>query len=279
MAGTLEYMAPEVLQKKPASQASDLYALAITVNELATGVYPFSDCTKDCPDIHTVLEHGYGRQELATAVAAEGLRPRLPKQAPTGLIDLLQAAWDLNPALRPTAHEFKDRLAYAERYPGCTALAAVITGNQLFVANAGDGRAVISRGGSAVPLSRQHTADLADERARVVAAGGTVVYRGGSWRVGPAALQLSSADEFLILGSDGLWDVMSDQEAVGLVNDTVKDPALCAKRLVQEALARGSNDNVTAVVLFLQPKSTLERMCSFVRSKKEKKLYTVKLKW
>jgi serine/threonine protein phosphatase PrpC len=242
---------------------------------------------------------------------------------------------------------------YAERYPGCTALAAVIAGNQLFVANAGDGRAVISRGGLAVPLSRQHTADLADERARVVAAGGTVVYRGGSWRVGPAALQVTRAlgdfdlkqpvqmtgqqrqgqqmpgqqvvgpvcllgshspyhqqqndtnaqptaaaaaaaandspstfgsssstggafpvtaepevvslqltdtDQFLVLGSDGLWDVVSDQEAVGLVNDTVKDPALCAKRLVQEALARGSNDNVTAVVLFLQPKSTLEKV-------------------
>lgn len=218
---------------------------------------------------------------------------------------------------------------YAERYPGCTALAAVVAGTQLFVANAGDGRAVLSRGGTAIPLSRQHTADLEDERTRVVAAGGTVQYRGGSWRVGPAALQvtralgdfdlkraaqqqqqqpqqhpyqqqqpysvsacsscssggsgaglavtpatampvtaepevvslqLHSSDQFLVLGTDGLWDVISDQEAVGLVQDTVKDPALCAKRLVQEALARGSKDNVTAVVVFLQPKHTLERV-------------------
>jgi serine/threonine protein phosphatase PrpC len=212
---------------------------------------------------------------------------------------------------------------YAERYPGCTALAAVVAGRQLYVANAGDGRAVLSRSGTAVPLSRQHTADLEDERARVVAAGGTVQYRGGSWRVGPAALQvtralgdfdlkrpvqqqqhpyqqqpystsacsscsspsrggtpavtpaismpvtaepevvsllLDSGDQFLILGTDGLWDVITDQEAVGLVQDTVKDPALCAKRLVQEALARGSKDNVTAVVMFLQPKHTLERV-------------------
>lgn len=226
---------------------------------------------------------------------------------------------------------------YAERYPGCTALAVVVAGQQLFVANAGDSRAVLSRGGVALPLSRQHTADLEDERARVVAAGGSVVCRGGSWRVGPAALQvtralgdfdlklpppqhtarlqqrlpprspyaaggsavqhsssasalsgdsssaaaaplpqspalpvtadpevvsarLSASDEFLILGTDGLWDVLADQEAVGLVQDTVKDPALCAKRLVQEALARGSNDNVTAVVVFLQPRHTLERV-------------------
>jgi serine/threonine protein phosphatase PrpC len=220
---------------------------------------------------------------------------------------------------------------YTERYPGCTALAAVLAGSQLFVANAGDGRAVLSREGSAVPLSRQHTADLQDERQRVVAAGGTVAYRGGSWRVGTAALQvtralgdfdlkapaqqrgqqqrgqqqqqqqqqqqrvspyssnplscstsssslissssmpvtaepevvslqLSGADQFLILGTDGLWDVIGDQEAVGLVHDTVKDPFLCAKRLVMEALSRGSSDNVSAVVLFLQPKHTLERV-------------------
>jgi serine/threonine protein phosphatase PrpC len=202
---------------------------------------------------------------------------------------------------------------YTERYPGCTALAAVLAGSQLFVANAGDGRAVLSRGGTAVPLSRQHTADLQDERERVLAAGGTVAFRGGSWRVGTAALQvtralgdfdlkvpaqqpsqqqqryspyscnplssasssssmpvtaepevvslqLSGVDQFLILGTDGLWDVIGDQEAVGLVHDTVKDPFLCAKRLVMEALSRGSSDNVSAVVLFLQPKHTLERV-------------------
>jgi serine/threonine protein phosphatase PrpC len=208
---------------------------------------------------------------------------------------------------------------YTERYPGCTALAAVLAGSQLFVANAGDGRAVLSRGGTAVSLSRQHTADLQDERGRVLAAGGTVSFRGGSWRVGTAALQvtralgdfdlkaptqrrsqqqqqqrsspyicnplnsssstssssssmpvtaepevvslqLSAADQFLILGTDGLWDVIGDQEAVGLVHDTVKDPFLCAKRLVMEALSRCSSDNVSAVVLFLQPKHTLERV-------------------
>ena len=61
MVGTLEYMAPEVLLKEPASCASDIYAFAVTINELATGVFPFSDCTRDNPKAHTVLEMGYGR--------------------------------------------------------------------------------------------------------------------------------------------------------------------------------------------------------------------------
>ena len=43
----------------------------------------------------------------------------------------------------------------------------------------------------------------------------------------------------LVLGSDGLWDACGNAECVGLVRDTVKDPILCAKRLVTEALTRG----------------------------------------
>lgn len=37
---------------------------------------------------------------------------------------------------------------------------------------------------------------------------------------------LTHEDEFLVLASDGVWDVMSDEDAVGLVHDTVKDPAM-----------------------------------------------------
>ena len=59
--GTLEYMAPEVLQKQPTTAASDVYAWAVTVNEIATGVFPFADCTKDNPQCQTVLNFGYGR--------------------------------------------------------------------------------------------------------------------------------------------------------------------------------------------------------------------------
>ena len=65
MVGTLEYMAPECLLKEPGSPASDVYAWAVTVNELATGTFPFSDCTRDNPKAHTVLEMGYGRSAAA----------------------------------------------------------------------------------------------------------------------------------------------------------------------------------------------------------------------
>jgi serine/threonine protein phosphatase PrpC len=40
--------------------------------------------------------------------------------------------------------------------------------------------------------------------------------------------------------------------------DTVKEPSMSAKRLGSEALARGSTDNVTAVVVFLKQTDTAE---------------------
>ncbi|GIL92791.1 hypothetical protein Vretifemale_20271, partial [Volvox reticuliferus] len=74
------------------------------------------------------------------------------------------------------------------------------------------------------------------------------------------SLELQPDDHFIVLGTDGLWDVVSAQEAVGLVYDTVKDPTLAAKRLVMEALMRGSTDNVSVVVVFLSRVATIERV-------------------
>ena len=67
------------------------------------------------------------------------------------------------------------------------------------------------------------------------------------------------ADEFaLVLACDGVWDVVSCADARDLVLDTVKEPSMSAKRLGSEALARGSSDNVTAVVAFLKRTTTAE---------------------
>lgn len=57
--------------------------------------------------------------------------------------------------------------------------------------------------------------------------------------------------DFNWLNSDGLWDVFKDQQAVDMVLDHVDDPENVAKYLVKEALARGSTDNITALVAWL----------------------------
>ncbi len=60
--------------------------------------------------------------------------------------------------------------------------------------------------------------------------------------------QLTADDEFLILASDGLWDVVSNQEATALVRDQ-PDAEKAAKQLTEEAFLRGSNDNISCIVV------------------------------
>lgn len=66
---------------------------------------------------------------------------------------------------------------------GTTAITAVIAGDVVHVANAGDSRAVLVRSdGSVVHLSSDHKPCRPDEVARIVAAGGKVLFH-GVWRV------------------------------------------------------------------------------------------------
>ena len=57
---------------------------------------------------------------------------------------------------------------------GCTAVVAVKRGNQLFVANAGDSRCVVSCEGKAVEMSFDHKPEDELERDRIETAGGWV---------------------------------------------------------------------------------------------------------
>ena len=57
---------------------------------------------------------------------------------------------------------------------GCTACLALIRGNKLYVANAGDSRCVLSRSGKAIDLSVDHKPEDTTEKKRIDKAGGFV---------------------------------------------------------------------------------------------------------
>ncbi|XP_022967975.1 probable protein phosphatase 2C 75 isoform X2 [Cucurbita maxima] len=63
---------------------------------------------------------------------------------------------------------------------GSTAVVAVLTPDHIVVANCGDSRAVLCRGGRAIPLSNDHKPDRIDELARIEAAGGQVIFIDGA---------------------------------------------------------------------------------------------------
>ncbi|ERN16642.1 hypothetical protein AMTR_s00051p00099980 [Amborella trichopoda] len=455
MVGTLIYMAPEILRKEVHTEKSDVYSFAITINEIVTGVIPYTDLRAEA-QAHTVLEMNYTEQRLTAAVVTEGLRPSLASPesgAPSTMLSLIQVCWDSDPQKRPSFDDIvrklesiiknhrqdvkcqrnpsdKDQLpinmdshqqfegdinwliqgvkaskeilpkveprviiwlysspnsllyhptlswgSFSTRgrretmedthfllpqmeyeknislfgifdghrgaaaaefavqaipgffksltgattspadalvgafvntdlafrkelescrkshrkiqkdwHPGCTGITSLIIGDTLFVANAGDCRAILCRQGLSYSLSKDHVANCPKERERVIEAGGQVKWQIDAWRVGVAALQvtrsigdddlkpavtaepeitqvrLSEDDEYLVMASDGLWDVVCNEDVVSIIRDTVKEPGMCSKRLATEAAERGSKDNITVIVVFLRPVSTAERI-------------------
>lgn len=118
-------------------------------------------------------------------------------------------------------------------HAGATAIVAVLTGRVLTVANAGDSRAVLGRANGAMyPLSFDRKPQRAREMSRIHRAGGFV---SGI----PPADQMMTAepdivqvalrpdDEFIILGRDGIWDCLSNENAVAFVREHIdsKSPA------------------------------------------------------
>ncbi|KAK4491040.1 hypothetical protein RD792_001761 [Penstemon davidsonii] len=176
----------------------------------------------------------------------------------------------ISDAYSHTDSEFLKSENNQNRDAGSTASTAILVGDRLLVANVGDSRAVICRGGNAIAVSRDHKPDQTDERQRIEDAGGFVMWA-GTWRVGGVLavsrafgdrllkqfvvadpeIQEEKVDntlEFLILASDGLWDVVTNEEAVSMTKP-IKEPEEAAKRLMQEAYQRGSADNITVVVV------------------------------
>uniref|UniRef100_A0A5B7ARV4 protein-serine/threonine phosphatase n=1 Tax=Davidia involucrata TaxID=16924 RepID=A0A5B7ARV4_DAVIN len=177
---------------------------------------------------------------------------------------------------------------------GSTAVVAVIFSSHIIVANCGDSRAVMCRGKEPMALSVDHKPNREDEYARIEAAGGKVIQWNGHRVFGVLAMSRSigdrylkpwiipnpevmfiprtKEDECLILASDGLWDVMTNEEVCDIARKRILlwhkknggtlpsergegiDPAAqaAAESLSNRALQRGSKDNITVIVVDLK---------------------------
>eukprot|EP00527_Entomoneis_sp_CCMP2396_P008410 CAMPEP_0198147752 /NCGR_PEP_ID=MMETSP1443-20131203/37579_1 /TAXON_ID=186043 /ORGANISM="Entomoneis sp., Strain CCMP2396" /LENGTH=413 /DNA_ID=CAMNT_0043812215 /DNA_START=238 /DNA_END=1479 /DNA_ORIENTATION=- len=170
----------------------------------------------------------------------------------------------------------------------------------LVSANVGDSRAVLSRQGKAIDLTRDHKPNEEREKARIMQKGESIewdslgkVHRVKSLSVSRAIgdsfakpvvssevdIQLfpvvEGRDEFVLLASDGLWDVMDSQEVVSYVHERmeveltsfmeegIRDTEdlenfkLVLRRemsrcLAREAIRRGSGDNVTVLIVWMK---------------------------
>ncbi|KAG0519518.1 hypothetical protein BDA96_09G271100 [Sorghum bicolor] len=179
---------------------------------------------------------------------------------------------------------------------GSTAVAALVCSSHVIVANCGDSRAVLCRGKQPLTLSVDHKPNREDEYARIEAQGGKVINWNGYRVLGVLAMSRSIGDRYLkpyvipvpevtivarakddeclIIASDGLWDVMSNEEVCDAARkrillwhkknadasssaqrsgDSADEAAQAAAEYLSKlALQKGSKDNITVIVVDLK---------------------------
>ncbi|XP_010688319.2 protein phosphatase 2C 56 [Beta vulgaris subsp. vulgaris] len=175
--------------------------------------------------------------------------------------------------------------ARASEMVGSTAVVAVVSGCQIILSNCGDSRAVLCRRTQTIPLTVDHKPDRADELSRIEGEGGRVINWHGARVLGVLAMSRaigdrymspfiipvpevtfmtrSDEDECLILASDGLWDVMSNEEVSEvarrilrrmrrMVSGDTSPAQAVADNLRQRALSKNSPDNISIIVVDLK---------------------------
>ncbi|XP_023516307.1 probable protein phosphatase 2C 6 [Cucurbita pepo subsp. pepo] len=176
--------------------------------------------------------------------------------------------------------------AVATDMVGSTAVVVVLSGCQIIASNCGDSRAVLFQKNKAIPLTVDQKPDRQDELLRIEREGGKVINWMGARVLGVLAMSRaigdrylrpwiipvpeisfttrSDEDECLVLASDGLWDVMTNEE-VGQVAchllrrlrrsstpDDTPPAQIVANNLTEMAYGRNSSDNISVIVIDLK---------------------------
>lgn len=175
-----------------------------------------------------------------------------------------------------------------ESFAGCTSCVCLIAKGQIYCANAGDSRCVLLSKGQAIALSEDHKPDLDSERTRIQKAGGYVVdgringnlnlsralgdleYKKNSdLKVHEQLIiavpeikqrSLSTDDELIVIGCDGIWECLTNQQICDFVVDkfqkekklTTTVEALLDKILAPDTSTGLGCDNMTCIILLLK---------------------------
>ena len=153
---------------------------------------------------------------------------------------------------------------------GASAILAYVVDRTLYIANAGDALAVISRnGGTAHLISNKHEPFDRAEIERIRSAEGWVSLRGyvndmldisrsfGYFHLFPivnaapavTTVQLSDSDEFIIIANRTLWQYVSYQTAVDIARTQRNDPMIAAQKLRDFAISYGAEESIMVMVI------------------------------
>lgn len=155
--------------------------------------------------------------------------------------------------------------------------------NYMYVLNSGDSRCVLCRGTKAHALTEDHKPSWPMEKTRIEKLGGTIRFDGYDFRIKDLSVsrafgdtnaepyltnipdiykyRLNPKDKFMVLACDGLWDVMDNSDVVNYIlkecydsslNERINKKINIATKLAEHAINIGSNDNITAIIIFFE---------------------------
>ncbi|MDM8516580.1 Stp1/IreP family PP2C-type Ser/Thr phosphatase [Desulfobacterales bacterium HSG16] len=140
---------------------------------------------------------------------------------------------------------------------GCTIVIALIDQNTLHLCHVGDARAYVCDKKQMKLLTKDHSVvmslvdkgDMTLEEARTSPMKNELTQAIG----GPGAMTPSynryelKPDERLLMCSDGLWDMLSDQEIFDIIRPATSIKTVC-ENLIEQANQAGGKDNITVVM-------------------------------
>jgi PPM family protein phosphatase len=143
---------------------------------------------------------------------------------------------------------------------GTTVAILLVTPSLVIAANVGDSRIYLVRDGEIERLSRDHSVVseqvelgmMTEEEAESSPLRHVLTRNlGSSEDVEPDIFEIEPGNnDLFILCSDGLTDLVSDDELLGM-SEEEQEPATFCRRLVDEVLDRGAHDNTTVISVLL----------------------------
>jgi len=177
-------------------------------------------------------------------------------------------------------NEIDEEIKYSEdEHVGSTATVVFITREKdgmnhskkvLYCANVGDSRCVIINSLGVKRISKDHKVSDPAETKRIISTGG-VIFAGRiygqlilSRALGDFSLKkhgvistpyvskniITEKDKYVVLASDGVWDVISDEEMFRL-SLTISNSDEFVRKIITNSLMRGTQDNISCFVVKL----------------------------
>ena len=206
---------------------------------------------------------GHGGSDVVKFV-----KDRLPQLIKNYLNDLCPVETAFKNAFKKVDQELK---FFDSEYIGTTATLVLIKDNKIYCANVGDSKAYIIYDKTYKQISSDHKCTIEDEKTRVLAEGGKIhknrvmgqliltrtlgdlyVKQYGVINTPDISVnEIGNSVKYVILASDGVWDVIDLDTIVGM-GKAGKNVGEFCEDIVKLSVQKGTKDNVSCIVISFQ---------------------------